>query len=483
MSDIFISYDREDLPRTRLFADALAAEGWSVWWDRSIFGGQNFAEEIEKALDEARCVVVLWSKNSVDSNWVKTEAAEAADRDILVPALIDDVRIPLRFRPYHTERLVDWDGNPAHEDFRRLVAAIAKKVGREPGEGVRQVQTPVAPPPPPPWPRWRTPLLLALALVAAVGIGVEIERRFRTQPIVVGVMEINVRGDVPVWMCDFTRDGLNTVLSKLPPLRVYSRQKIDLLQRKRNLSAMEAAEELGIAMMISGTLAPAADHGLVLDIEVVDGASGLLVETTRVPGRRSELVKLQNKAAEELIRLLRVNVSPGQIHEILAARTDADLEGYKLLTESMGGFVDEEEPAPAPSPKPPAPDASSFLSWPAPAWATDGKDEAALRDLLEKYRVALEAKDVTQVAALYVEMTPQTRDALGRYFETADELSIRFSKFDILIEGDEAVATFTRNDDFKDTRSGREMHLEVRVSSIVSKQGTDWKIRGLRKPS
>ena len=88
-----------------------------------------------------------------------------------------------------------------------------------------------------------------------------------------------------------------------------------------------------------------------------------------------------------------------------------------------------------------------------------------------------------QIAAIYVEVTPSMRDALTRYFATADSLKVRFSNFDILIEGNEAVATFTRNDEFKDAHNGRDIHLEVRVSSVVAKQDGGWKIRGLRKPS
>ena len=45
------------------------------------------------------------------------------------------------------------------------------------------------------------------------------------------------------------------------------------------------------------------------------------------------------------------------------------------------------------------------------------------------------------------------------------------------------TATFTRDDVFKDVRSGREMHLEVRMSSVLAKQAGSWKIRALKKPS
>jgi hypothetical protein len=36
MSDIFISYAREDRPRAQQLAEALAGQGWDVWWDYSI---------------------------------------------------------------------------------------------------------------------------------------------------------------------------------------------------------------------------------------------------------------------------------------------------------------------------------------------------------------------------------------------------------------------------------------------------------------
>jgi len=98
MADIFISYARADRPRAETLAAALHQTGWSVWWDREIPPGRSFDEVIEEALSQASCVVVIWSEASVRSEWVKTEAAEAAARRILVPILADSARIPLEFR-------------------------------------------------------------------------------------------------------------------------------------------------------------------------------------------------------------------------------------------------------------------------------------------------------------------------------------------------------------------------------------------------
>ena len=119
MADLFISYAKDDRERARRVAEALEKRGWRVWWDREIPPGRSFDEVIQEAIDEARCVVVLWSRHSVASNWVKTEAVEGASRNALVPAMLDAVKLPLEFRRIQAADLTDWDGDPAHPDHER----------------------------------------------------------------------------------------------------------------------------------------------------------------------------------------------------------------------------------------------------------------------------------------------------------------------------------------------------------------------------
>ena len=60
----------------------------------------------------------------IASEWVKNEAALAAERGVLVPALIDSVRPPLEFRRRQAADLIGWDGDPAHPGFQVLIDAI-----------------------------------------------------------------------------------------------------------------------------------------------------------------------------------------------------------------------------------------------------------------------------------------------------------------------------------------------------------------------
>src|SRR3984893_7924478 len=139
MSDIFISYAREDRDKAKTLAALFQQQDWSVWWDRSIPPGRSFDEVIEEALGAAKCVVVLWSKNSASSDWVKGEAAEGLRRKILVPVRIDSANVPLEFRRLQTVDRSDWKGDARHPElggFLEAVAANPKRiVQRHPKEG------------------------------------------------------------------------------------------------------------------------------------------------------------------------------------------------------------------------------------------------------------------------------------------------------------------------------------------------------------
>ena len=113
----------------KIIAEALQRKGWLVWWDIKIPPGKMFDETIEKALAESKCVVVLWSKESVNSHWVKEEAQEGLKKKILVPVLIDEVDLPFGFKRIQTAELVNWNGMSPNTEFDKLVDSIGLTVG------------------------------------------------------------------------------------------------------------------------------------------------------------------------------------------------------------------------------------------------------------------------------------------------------------------------------------------------------------------
>ena len=136
MSDIFISYARDDLSRVSALASALDEKGWSVWWDQNIRSGKPFDRVIEYELAHAKCIIVIWSKRSVNSDWVRAEAEDGLSRKILLSVFIEeDVRLPLRFTNIHTEQLADWDGKQSSPSFEKLVSDIRDVLGPPPEVG------------------------------------------------------------------------------------------------------------------------------------------------------------------------------------------------------------------------------------------------------------------------------------------------------------------------------------------------------------
>jgi hypothetical protein len=126
VADIFLSYSTEDAETTEQLAHAFEQEGWSVFWDRKIPPGQRWEDVLERELEAAKCVVVLWSKAAVESEWVWEEASEAKDMGKLVPVLIEDVKPPLGFRSIEAAKLTHEGFGP---EFEGLVSAVGSKAG------------------------------------------------------------------------------------------------------------------------------------------------------------------------------------------------------------------------------------------------------------------------------------------------------------------------------------------------------------------
>jgi hypothetical protein len=366
-------------------------------------------------------------------------------------------------------------GSPAHGVMRDEPAKVVPLRAVEPA--APPVRLPVAPRRMPRWPWLAVALVVLLALAGRYG-------REWLRPhggrVTVGVMDVRARtGAVPDWMRTLTRDSLNTVLSRVPEVQVFSRHKIDFLREKRGLTEIEAAEQLGMRKLLGATVG--LDAGLVtLEVEVVDIASGMLDDTARVQGPEAALLDLETELALRVLTALGVQPSSDALREIVAERRDATVEAYRLLSETLGGGKARAgSSAPPPSTPSPGP-GSRWLVPGARAWAqAPDHEEAAIRELLQRYAQALQSKQPEALAVLQVEMDDAQRTSLTRYFAIATNLVVEVREVDVLVEGGDAVVTFTREDTFVDAPSGRAMRLEVRVSGRLVKREGAWKIHHL----
>jgi TolB-like protein/tetratricopeptide (TPR) repeat protein len=139
MADVFVSYSRKDRSRVASIVAALEAQGWSVWWDPAIAPGQEFDRRIAAELAQASVVLVVWTEDSVESRWVRGEARDGADRDILVPVRFGHATLPIDFRAIHTIDLADGPEVARSHPFTGVIRAIGALLARPgaalPGKG------------------------------------------------------------------------------------------------------------------------------------------------------------------------------------------------------------------------------------------------------------------------------------------------------------------------------------------------------------
>ncbi len=129
MKDIFVSYSRKDSTIAKKFRDLLTEEGWSVFWDVEILPGQAWSDQLEAKLNDCKCIVVLWSEHSLQSDYVKEEAAIGKSGKKLVPIMIGaGISPPFGFGMLEAAMLSDWDGNKENREYRNLIKAITEHV-------------------------------------------------------------------------------------------------------------------------------------------------------------------------------------------------------------------------------------------------------------------------------------------------------------------------------------------------------------------
>ena len=109
---------------------ALEGTGLSVWWDRGLAGGESWRAQIQNALDAAKCVIVVWTRESVGpaGDFVRDEAGRPSAVACWYRSLLDKVDPPLGFGEIQAIDLTHWKGNPRDPFFQDLCAAVTAKL-------------------------------------------------------------------------------------------------------------------------------------------------------------------------------------------------------------------------------------------------------------------------------------------------------------------------------------------------------------------
>jgi TolB-like protein/Tfp pilus assembly protein PilF len=302
MASIFLSYAREDAPKAKALAHALERAGHSVWWDRHIHGGSEYAGEIEAALGSADVIIVLWSETSLRSAWVRDEAAEGRDSGRLVPLTIDDCSPPLGFRQLQTIPIGGWSGrgNPPH--FQEVLAAISARAG---------VSRPDAPArPTPDSVRKRQPLLVGLAALGAliIAIGGWWLLEERSQASATPVLAVLPFSDLSperdkAYLAEGVAEAILTVLAKESGIRVLGRSSAQQLQAAGS-EAVEMRRALGITHVLEGS-ARSVGNDLRMSVRLINAADGQQVWAEEYSRRLDNIFAVQDEIGRAVAQKLR----------------------------------------------------------------------------------------------------------------------------------------------------------------------------------
>jgi len=105
---VFISYSSRDKHLADQLSHDLAKHGFKVWYDRiDVLPGDNILDTIYDALRLSDVYIIILTKHSVNSKWVKEELDFAKVRQLksdditIVPLLFEDCEIPPHLESLH----------------------------------------------------------------------------------------------------------------------------------------------------------------------------------------------------------------------------------------------------------------------------------------------------------------------------------------------------------------------------------------------
>jgi TolB-like protein len=308
--DIFLSYSREDQATASRFAEAFGREGFHVWWDQTLRSGEAYDEVTETALREARAVVVLWSKKSVISRWVRAEATLADRNRTLVPAMIEPCERPIMFELTQTAELSKWGGEASDRSWQTFLADVRRFVGA--GGAVA-----VAP--------------LAVPAPAAARLAHKDGR-----PALAILPFTNRSGersdDV---FADGMVEDLILALSLSGGIRVIA-QSATVVYRKNVSDLRSIGRELGVRYLLEGNVRRVGES-LRVTAQLVEAENGAILWSQKFERPLTELADLQEKLVTEVAGELGDQVERVEIEKALSK--PGDLTAWEAVTRASAGLA------------------------------------------------------------------------------------------------------------------------------------------------
>ncbi|HEY1415142.1 MAG TPA: TIR domain-containing protein [Caulobacteraceae bacterium] len=290
MTDIFISYARSTAVQAQAIAEALRGLGYGVWRDDEIPANRAYADVIAERLNTAKAVVVIWSADAAQSEWVRSEAERARAGRKLVQLSVDGASLPMPFDQTQCADLVGWTGDDT-PGWKQVVGAIAglASPSRPRDEAARK----------------GAPKLSVCVLPFA-----------------------NMSGDAEQeYFSDGISEDIITDLSKVSALSVVARNTAFTFKGK-SVKVTEVARELSVSHVLEGSVRKAGGR-VRITAQLIDGAAGDHLWAERYDRDLTDIFALQDEISEAIVKALKLRLLPEEKKAIERRGTDS-AEAYDL---------------------------------------------------------------------------------------------------------------------------------------------------------
>ncbi|MDZ4776867.1 MAG: TIR domain-containing protein [Alphaproteobacteria bacterium] len=307
--DIFLSYNREDQAVARRFAEAFEGQGFSVWWDVTLRSGEAYDEITETALKTAKAVVVLWSKKSVVSRWVRAEATLADRNRTLAPCMIEPCERPVMFELVQTAELSHWDGAGDDKAWLAFLADVQRLVGRETRAAPKAEPSPMR--------RGERPSLAMLPLA-------------------------NLSNDPEqTYFADGMTQEITTALSRVRSLFVIASTSTSGFTGAVDVKAI--GRQLGVRYVLQGSVRRSGDR-VRIAVNLVDAVDGAQLWAERYDDTIDDVFALQDRVALSVAGVIEPAVLDAEIRRAVR-RPTTDITGYDLYLRAIALMDTFEKPA------------------------------------------------------------------------------------------------------------------------------------------
>jgi TolB-like protein/Flp pilus assembly protein TadD len=327
MSDVFLSYKREDAAKVRKLVAALRGRGLDVWWDEDIPASAPWEATIERALAGAKAVVVCWSPDAVASENVRSEARVAREDGRLIQVFMKPCSPPLFFGERQGVDLSSWRGKADDPRIAKIAESVRKvAAGERPPMAERaKVRQ---------WWGYRLHAAIAVMLILAGSLaGWWLLSPAKAEgPQTLAVLPFRASNPADADLVDAIWDDTRGAIARNPNLRVLGRQAVETLSKK-DLAPAEYRRKVGADYLLDGSVQHAGDQ-VRMKLSLTRTTDSAEVWSDEIGGKLDDVFAFQQRIAREVEGRIRGRVAPGG--GAVAKNIATTGEAYALYAQARG---------------------------------------------------------------------------------------------------------------------------------------------------